>query len=88
MWNTNKTGIHRLSIGKTKNRHGGYSKRYSVNHVLDKKPTCKTFYFSDNVPQKEAFQQAIKYMRDNDLYEDMLATALAIYSIKDHENLV
>ncbi len=88
LWSTNRTGIRHLSIGKSKNRHGGYSSRYSVNHVVDDKTKCKSFNFSDDVSQKEAFKSAIQYMREQKIYDETVATALAIYTIKDHQSLL
>lgn len=85
---TNITGIPMLSIGTTKNDKKQTLTRYCVNHKVDDKNECKSFYFGTNVDQKDAFLLAVIYMREMDLYSDDIEIALAVYKKLEHEELV
>ena len=82
------TGIPMLSIGTTKNEKGGILKRYCVNHKIEGKPVCKSFYFGANTGQKEAFSKSIEYMIEKRLYSSSGQAAEGVYRRFKHPGLL
>jgi hypothetical protein len=85
----NITGIFRLSIGRTPNRHYEILNRYSVTYknkygVLK----SKSFYFNDKKPQRTAFYEACDFLEKIGQPIGSRQKQAAIYRKFDHENLI
>lgn len=78
---TNITGIKRLSLGHTKNAAEQELLRYSITIPPKggQERKTKTFYFGENRGQKEAFLDAVAFLREHGEYIGTDQDALEIY---------